>query len=60
MEKNYKVEKTVVMDDGSEITVTVTSSEPVNPKDYLILREDAMKNMGECLASMGMAMAPPK
>jgi len=55
----YNVSKTVTYPSGAKITVNISSPDPINEADYLILREDALKNMGECMVDLGNAFRPP-
>jgi len=61
MDQEHKVSKTVETADGSKVTVTVTSSEPINAEEYFILGDDrALREMGEHLASLAKSIEPPE
>jgi hypothetical protein len=59
MEHLYKAQKKIELDGDGSITVTVSSSSPIDEADYMILRPDAAKNMAECLTDFANAMRPP-
>jgi len=56
----HEISKTVALKDGGNITVTVTSSEPIDPTEYFVLgNANALREMGEHLTSLANAIAPP-
>lgn len=57
-EHKHKVTKTLELPDGSSVTVTITSSDPIDEADYLMLRPTAMQEMADTLTSLGNAMRP--
>lgn len=55
----YEVSKTVDLPGGGSVTVTVQSAEPIDEREYLILRPQAATEMSHCLVSMANALRSP-
>jgi len=56
----YIETRSVELESGATISVTVESSEPISVDDYLVLRQrEALKEAGDVIASIGNALRPP-
>jgi hypothetical protein len=53
------VKRKVDLPGGGTATVTVQSSDPIDERDYLILRPQAATEMSYCLVSMANTLRPP-
>jgi hypothetical protein len=56
----YEIKREIALPNGGKVTVTVSSPEPMDEKDYLILRPQAAIEMAACLADLADAMRPGK
>jgi hypothetical protein len=54
----YQLSKKVDIGGGATVTVTVTSSEPIDERDHFIFQPEAATEMSHCLVSMANALRP--
>jgi hypothetical protein len=54
----YEIKREIALPKGGKVTVIVSSPEPMDEKDYLILRPQAAIEMAACLADLADAMRP--
>lgn len=56
---HYQVKKAIDLPGGGTVTVTVSSPEPINERDYMILRPQTATEMSNCLVSLANALRMP-
>jgi hypothetical protein len=59
LKHEYEIKKTVDLPTGGSITVTVSSPEPIQEKDFPILQAGAAIQMGASLISLANTLRPP-
>jgi hypothetical protein len=55
----FEVKRKIDLPGGGTVTVTVQSSDPIDEREYLILRSQPATEMSYCLVSMANALRPP-
>ena len=56
----YEIKREIALPNGGKVTVTISSPEPMDEKDYMILQPQAAIEMASCLADLADAMRPGK